>query len=120
MSSPSRRTDRGQAAIEYAGVISLLLFVALAAIQLGVVAYTAQQAGTGARAGARAASMPEGGVSPDAAARAALSDWVADRARIAPGACGDQVTVEVVIDIPRVLPVFDFDPARRSVTMPCD
>ncbi|MGW6459547.1 hypothetical protein ACWF94_27095, partial [Streptomyces sp. NPDC055078] len=31
-----RRADRGQAAIEYAGVITLLLFVALAAIQLGL------------------------------------------------------------------------------------
>ncbi|MCM2389180.1 TadE/TadG family type IV pilus assembly protein [Streptomyces albipurpureus] len=118
MSSPSRRTDRGQAAIEYAGMISLLLFVALAAIQLGVVAYTAQQAGTAARAGARAASMPEGDISAAQAANAAVSDWLTPK--VEPGTCAEEVTVTVRIEIPRVLPVFDFDPAWRSVTMPCD
>ncbi len=43
--------DRGQVAIEYLGFIPILLLVALAAVQLGLVAYTAQQAGTAARAG---------------------------------------------------------------------
>ncbi len=46
------RDDRGQVALEYIGFIAILLLVGLAAIQLGVAAYAANQAGTGARAAA--------------------------------------------------------------------
>ncbi|WP_329022825.1 TadE/TadG family type IV pilus assembly protein [Streptomyces sp. NBC_00690] len=113
-----RRRERGQAAVEYAGVIALLLFVALAAIQLGVAAYAAQQAGTAARAGARAASMPDGDGQAGRAATAAVSEWL--RPRTESGSCGVEVTVEVTVDIPQVLPIFDFGSAHRSVTMPCD
>ncbi|MER7186189.1 TadE/TadG family type IV pilus assembly protein, partial [Streptomyces hyaluromycini] len=45
--------DRGQVAIEYLGFLPILLLVGLAGIQLGAVAYAAEQAGTAARAGAR-------------------------------------------------------------------
>ncbi|MFD9715192.1 TadE/TadG family type IV pilus assembly protein [Streptomyces sp. NPDC059076] len=113
-----RQRERGQAAVEYAGVIALLLFVALAAIQLGVAAYAAQQAGTAARAGARAASMPDGDGRAGLAADAAVSSWLTPKTQS--GSCGDQITVSVTIDIPQVLPIFDFGSARRSVTMPCD
>lgn len=44
-----RARDRGQVAIEYLGFIPVLLLVTLAAVQLGLVAYTAEQAGTAAR-----------------------------------------------------------------------
>ncbi|NEC52522.1 septum formation initiator, partial [Actinospica acidiphila] len=36
--------DRGQVAIEYLGFLPVLLIVAMAAVQLGLIAYTAQQA----------------------------------------------------------------------------
>ncbi|MGW7421338.1 hypothetical protein ACWGJB_14895, partial [Streptomyces sp. NPDC054813] len=39
--------DRGQVAVEYLGFIPVLLIVGLAGIQLGAVAYAAEQAGTG-------------------------------------------------------------------------
>ena len=105
-------TDRGQAALEYAGVITLLLFVALAAIQLGIVAYTAQQAGTAARAAARVASHGEGGG--EAAGYAAMSDWLADGAQVSAPAGGGEVTATVTIQVPALLPVFDFGSARAD------
>ena len=49
--------DRGQASIEFLGFLPILLLVALAVVQLGLAAYAVQQAGTGARAAARTASM---------------------------------------------------------------
>lgn len=112
------RDDRGQAALEYVGVITLLLFVALAAIQLGIAAYAVQQAGTAARAAARTASYPDRDYA--AAGRASLSDWLADGATFSPPSGGDAVTVTATVPIPRVLPVFDFGSASRSVTMPRD
>ena len=54
-----KNRDRGQVALEYLGFVPLLILVALAGIQLGLIAYAAQQAGTAARAGARAASLDE-------------------------------------------------------------
>ncbi|MFF0446813.1 TadE family protein [Streptomyces sp. NPDC004609] len=115
--------DRGQAAVEYAGVITLLLLVGLAAIQLGLVAYTAQQAGTAARAAARTAATKDGEGRAVAAGTAAMSDWLADGADFDHGGCGggdDEISVTVRVQVPRILPVFAFDPARRTVTMPCD
>ncbi|MGV9315065.1 TadE family protein [Streptomyces sp. NPDC003691] len=115
--------DRGQAAVEYAGVLALLVFVALAAIQTGLVAYTAQQAGTAARAAARTEATEDGAGRGPAAGRSAISGWLADGARFDPGGCSgedDEVSVTAVVEVPSLLPVFDFDPAVRTVTMPCD
>lgn len=53
----ARAGDRGQVAIEYLGFLPILVLVGMAAVQLGLIAYTAQQAGTAARAGARSASL---------------------------------------------------------------
>lgn len=50
--SPRERArDRGQVAIEYLGFLPILVLVGMAVVQLGLIAYTAQQAGTAARAG---------------------------------------------------------------------
>ncbi|MFF3400538.1 TadE/TadG family type IV pilus assembly protein [Streptomyces sp. NPDC002659] len=116
------RDDRGQSAVEYAGVVALLLFVALAAIQLGLVAYTAQQAGTASRAAARVASQKDGAGRYEESGRAAMSDWLADRASITegPGGSSDEVRVTVRVKVPALLPVFDFGEAERSTTMPLD
>ncbi|ANW21861.1 hypothetical protein I3J09_09265 [Streptomyces clavuligerus] len=100
-------------------MLALLLFVAVAAIQLGVVAYTAQQAGTAARAAARTAAQEDCDPAPGReAGYEALSGWLDDAdVSVQPG---EDVTATVTVRVPALLPVFAFDPAERRVTMPCD
>ncbi|MFD8230478.1 TadE/TadG family type IV pilus assembly protein [Streptomyces sp. NPDC059696] len=118
MSDSRQRRDRGQVALEYLGFLPILLLVALAAVQLGLIAYTAQQAGTAARAGARSASL--GGPS-EADCRAAVSGWLADETSCLPSPGGDEVTVTAEITIPSVFPGKDnFGTARKTATMPRD
>lgn len=102
-------------------MIALLLFVALAAIQLGIAAYAVQQAGTGARAAARAATYRE--TEDDdyqQAGRAAMSGWLAGGASFAEGGAGSGITVTATVPIPAIIPILDFGDAHRSVTMPRD
>ncbi|MFE3325198.1 TadE/TadG family type IV pilus assembly protein [Streptomyces sp. NPDC059176] len=107
------RADRGQTAVEYLGWLPVLLLVALAAVQFGIAAYGVQQAGTGARAAARTASIGDG--DPTQAARAAVSDWLDLRIT---GGGYDQVTYTATVTIPSLVPgVGDFT-ATRSATMP--
>ncbi|GGU36252.1 pilus assembly protein [Streptomyces violascens] len=118
-----RERDRGQVALEYIGFVAILLFVGLAAIQLGVAAYAVNQAGTGARAAARAASLDDpraGEPKPDpvAAGTAAVSGWLDPRVMRAGGG-GDGVTYTVTVKIPSVVPgIPDFGTATRTSTMP--
>ncbi|WP_345653904.1 TadE/TadG family type IV pilus assembly protein [Streptomyces tremellae] len=113
--------DRGQAALEYAGVVALLLFVAVAALQLGIAGYAVQQAGTGARAAARTATYRETeGDDYQAAGRAAMSGWLADGARFSENGGGTGVTVTARVRIPAIVPLLDLGDATRSVTMPRD
>ncbi|MFD4374387.1 TadE/TadG family type IV pilus assembly protein [Streptomyces sp. NPDC058486] len=117
-SSRPGRGDRGQVALEYLGFLPILLIVGLAGLQLGLAAYAAQQAGTAARAGARAASSDDE-ETPDAltAQRAAVSGWL----DLTPGLPieGDgQVTVTAVVRIPEVVPFWDFAPVQKTATMP--
>ncbi|WP_024759408.1 TadE/TadG family type IV pilus assembly protein [Streptomyces exfoliatus] len=115
---PARRRDRGQAAIEYLGFLPLLLIVGLAGLQLGMAAYAAQQAGTAARAAARAdtVDVPDGEDRPDAKAAglAAMSGWIASGSEIK---VSDGVAT-VWVEIPRVLPFWDFEPVQKTATMP--
>ncbi|MFF4897033.1 TadE/TadG family type IV pilus assembly protein [Streptomyces sp. NPDC001068] len=106
-----RDRDRGQVAVEYLGFIPVLLIVGLAGIQLGAVAYAAEQAGTAARAGARAASLRQ---SADAACAAAVS--LAVTCATADG--GDSVTVTATVHIPKI--VWELGNATKSATMPVD
>ncbi|MGW1374879.1 TadE family protein [Streptomyces sp. NPDC002446] len=112
--------DRGQVSIEFLGFLPILLLVALAVIQLGLAAYTVQQAGTGARAAARTASMDraEQESDPQTAGRAAMSGWVADDATISVGGAGDAVRATATVRIPSLIPGVDFGTASRSATMP--
>ncbi|EFL39409.1 TadE/TadG family type IV pilus assembly protein [Streptomyces fungicidicus] len=112
-----RRRDRGQVALEYLGFLPVLLIVAMAAIQLGLIAYTAQQAGTAARAAARAASLGE---AYGYTCRAAISDWLADGTSCEGYPGGEEVTVTATVDIPSIVPGWNFDPVRKSATMPRD
>lgn len=110
--------DRGQVAIEYLGFIPVLLLVGLAAIQLGVVAYAAQQAGTAARAGARAASLEE---DVGAACAEAVSGKLAVTCGSSGGGgAGSTVTVTSHVTIPSVFPGLGDFQATRSATMPVD
>ncbi|MFJ3893498.1 MULTISPECIES: TadE/TadG family type IV pilus assembly protein [unclassified Streptomyces] len=116
MSYALRARDRGQVAIEYLGFIPILLLVALAAVQLGLVAYTAQQAGTAARAGARSASLRQGA---QPACSEAVSDWLSVSCPESFG--GDTVSVTATIHIPSVIPGYDgFGNASKTATMPLD
>ncbi|MFF4358487.1 TadE/TadG family type IV pilus assembly protein [Streptomyces sp. NPDC001604] len=115
---PYARTlrDRGQVAIEYLGFLPILLIVGMAVVQLGLIAYTAQQAGTAARAGARAESLQPGTAQEGCAN--AVSDWLSVTCDAAPN--GDTVTVTATVQIPSIVPGWDFDPARKTATMPLD
>ncbi|MER6631329.1 TadE/TadG family type IV pilus assembly protein [Streptomyces sp. NPDC000987] len=117
--TPRRRTtrDRGQVALEYLGFLPVLLIVGMAVVQLGLIAYTAQQAGTAARAGARSASLDRGA---DAACDQAVSGFLADDTSCASAFGGDEVTVTATVHIPSIVPGWDFGPAHKSATMPLD
>ncbi|MFF2726702.1 TadE/TadG family type IV pilus assembly protein [Streptomyces sp. NPDC058008] len=110
--------QRGQAAIEYVGVLTLLLVVTLAVVQLGIAVYAAQQAGTAARAGARVASYDRASMGADQAARASMSGWLADGASVEERPGFDGTTVTVKVPIPALLPMFDFGSVTKRATMP--
>ncbi|MEU9110250.1 TadE/TadG family type IV pilus assembly protein [Streptomyces sp. NPDC048483] len=116
---PGRHRDRGQVSIEFLGFLPVLLAVALAVVQLGLGAYAVQQAGTGARAAARTASLDEADreTGPQAAGRAAMSGWIAKGATISVGG-GSAVHATATVHIPSIIPGVDFGSASRSATMP--
>ncbi|UNO40173.1 TadE family protein [Streptomyces sp. MST-110588] len=117
----ARGRDRGTVSIEFLGFLPILLAIALGVVQLGIAAYAVQQAGTGARAAARAYSQDkaDSAADPEAVGRAAMSGWVGERANFAGGPGGDQVEVTVTVEIPSVIPGVDhLGTAARSATMP--
>ncbi|MET8561375.1 TadE/TadG family type IV pilus assembly protein [Streptomyces flaveolus] len=107
------RRDRGQVAVEYLGFVPVLLIVGLAGIQIGAVAYAAEQAGTAARAGARAAALDQ---SYAQACADAVSGGIDVSCSAAPG--DDAVTVTATVHIPAI--VWDLGSATKSATMPLD
>ncbi|GAA2883272.1 TadE/TadG family type IV pilus assembly protein [Streptomyces mexicanus] len=109
--------DRGQVAIEYLGFVPLLMLVAVAVIQIGLVAYAAQQAGTAARAGARAASLRQD--SGTACARA-VSSGLAGGTTCPAAYGGEEVTVTATVPIPSIVPGWDLGQVHRTATMPLD
>ncbi|MCZ4100846.1 pilus assembly protein [Streptomyces sp. So13.3] len=112
--------ERGSASLEFLGVLPILLLIALAGIQLGFVAYAANQAGTAARTAARTAALRAPHPDAGEAGRNAVSDWLRDGTVISPASDdGDSVTMTATINIPSVIPgVSIFGPVRRSATMP--
>ncbi|MCK1821181.1 pilus assembly protein [Streptomyces sp. XM83C] len=113
-----RPRDRGQVAIEYLGFIPVLILVALAGIQLGLVAYAAQQAGTAARAGARSASLLPG--SAQQACAEAVSDGLAGDTTCSSSESGTEVEVTAAVKIPTLVPGWDLGAAKRTAVMPLD
>lgn len=116
-----RPGDRGVASLEYLGMLPFLLLIALAGIQLGLVAYCGEQAGTAARAAARTAALPppDGGTAQGTAAgENAVSDWLTAHVTW-PRDDGDGYTARAEVDVPSVLPgVHLFGPVSRTATMP--
>ncbi len=102
-------------------MLPLLLLVAMAAIQLGIVGYAVQQAGTGARAAARVASREETADRYAAGGRAAMSDWTAERSSFTRADGTGEVRVTATVSIPSLLPGMDsLGSASRSATMPSE
>ncbi|GAA2242679.1 septum formation initiator [Streptomyces ruber] len=113
------RDDRGVSMLEFAGFLPILLVVGMAAIQLGLVGYGINQAGTAARAAARAESLEPG--TGAAAGRAAASGWLDPDPAVAPGGGGgDTTTATVTVTVPSVIPLFEVPAIQRSATMPND
>ncbi len=108
-----RAGERGSASVEFLGFLPILLLVALAGVQLGLLAYTGTQAGTAARAAARTDDPGAG--------QAAMSGWLRGGATITASYGDHSVTMTARIPVPSVLPGIDFfDPVTRSATMPRD
>jgi hypothetical protein len=109
------------ASLEYLGMLPLLLLFALAGIQLGLVAYCGEQAGTAARSAARTASLapPAGGTANgEAAGENAVSDWL-DAKITWDDVSRESYTAKATIKVPSVLPgVHLFGPVSRTATMP--
>ncbi|GAA3642716.1 TadE/TadG family type IV pilus assembly protein [Streptomyces fenghuangensis] len=113
--------ERGQVAIEYVGVLSLLLLVGLLVIQLGLAVFAVQQVGTASRAAARIASYDEADRDYRQAGRDAMSTWLADEAVFRRAVRGDEVKVTARVPIPSLVPgLLDGLNAERSATMPLD
>ncbi|GAA1884087.1 TadE/TadG family type IV pilus assembly protein [Streptantibioticus ferralitis] len=107
------RRERGSASVEFLGFLPILLLVALAGVQLGLVAYVGTQAGTAARAAAR--------TNDPGAGTASVSGWLRGATRVDVSGGDDAVQATVTIKIPSVFPgVSLFDPVTRSATMPRD
>ncbi|WEH37613.1 TadE/TadG family type IV pilus assembly protein [Streptomyces sp. AM 4-1-1] len=104
--------------MEYLGFLPVLLLIGLAGIQLGLVAYTAQQAGTAARAAARTASQQETAGQYARVGTSSMSGWLADGATFSVGG-GDAVTVTVTVDVPSLFPGLH-PSVTKSATMPSD
>ncbi|MET7348267.1 TadE family protein [Streptomyces mirabilis] len=113
------RDDRGVSMLEFAGFLPILLLIGMAAIQLGLIGYGINQAGTGARAAARVASQQGGPAEGTAAGQAAVSGWL--KPDVPPPAKGaDTTTATVTVHVPSVIPLFGPYTVTRHATMPTD
>lgn len=117
---PARFDDRGTAILEFTGFLPVLLLIGMATIQLGLVGYSANQAGSAARAAARVASQADGDPGAGAAAgKAAMSEGLDSSVTWGGGA--DTTTATVRVQVPTLLPFVDTDwSVTRSATMPND
>ncbi|MGW3496962.1 TadE/TadG family type IV pilus assembly protein [Streptomyces sp. NPDC001020] len=110
------RSDRGVSMLEFAGFLPILLLIGMAAIQLGLIGYGINQAGSGARAAARAGSFQDGGG--EAAGRAAVSGWLNADPSVERG--DDTTTATVTVHVPAVIPLLSGWDITRHATMPTD
>ncbi|MHA5049148.1 TadE/TadG family type IV pilus assembly protein [Streptomyces sp. SD15] len=109
------RDDRGVSMLEFAGFLPILLVVGMAAIQLGLIGYGINQAGSGARAAARVQSQGGNGT---AAGQAAVSGWLTPQ--VTPEDGPDLTTATVQVTVPGVIPLLGPYTLTRRATMPTD
>ncbi|MFE9893997.1 TadE/TadG family type IV pilus assembly protein [Streptomyces sp. NPDC005529] len=109
------RDDRGVSILEFTGFLPILLLIGMATIQLGLIGYGANQAGSGARAAARVASQGGDGA---AAGQAAVSGWLDPQ--VAPAQGADLTTATVTVHVPGLIPLFGGYDLSRTATMPTD
>ncbi|MEU0438086.1 TadE/TadG family type IV pilus assembly protein [Streptomyces sp. NPDC006290] len=109
------RGDRGVSILEFVGFLPILLMIGMATIQLGLIGYGINQAGSGARAAARVASQGGDG---GAAGQAAVSGWLDPR--VEPVSGPDLTTATVTVRVPGVIPLFGPYTVTRRATMPTD
>jgi len=95
-------TDRGQAAVEFALAIPIVVVLLLGVIQVLIVGLRQAALDTAARNGARAASVAGDAAS---AARAAVDDAVGLRVEVVTSVGRSNVTVVVTYDDPTSVPV---------------
>jgi Flp pilus assembly protein TadG len=104
----NKRSERGSAAVEFALILPLLLTMALALVQVGLLVKDQLIVEEAARAGAREASVTaDDGAAREAALRAAVS---LDHDRLSVGieredGPGSAVTVRVTYHAPVVVPI---------------
>ncbi|MFD4830390.1 TadE/TadG family type IV pilus assembly protein [Streptomyces uncialis] len=111
-----RRGDRGVSTLEFAGFLPVLLLVGLAAIQLGLIGYSASQAGSAARAAARVTAQGGPG---EAAGLAAMDSGLDATVTTSEGPELSRATVTV--NVPLLVPFLGSGmEVRREVTMPTD
>ncbi|WP_238431768.1 TadE family protein [Streptomyces cavernae] len=116
---PRRRWgDRGVSMLEFAGFLPILLLVGMAALQLGLVGYGINQAGSAARAAARAESREPG--TGGAAGAAAMDGDLDLNITVGPGGA-DSTKATAFVDVPSIIPLFGGGwTVQRSATMPND
>ena len=106
-----RRDERGQASIEFVGLLPLVLAVLVGAMQVMILAYTAHAASEAARDGARAYSLDQ---APEAAARNSLPGAIA---LVGVSTYGPNHGVRVTVEAPPMLFLVDRQ-ITRTVVMP--
>ncbi|CAM5423147.1 TadE family protein [Streptomyces abikoensis] len=119
MADRTGRGDRGQAAVEFIGMLPVLILIGLAVIQTGIAMYAMEQAGTAARAAARTAARPGMENGCRSAGEASISGWMAKRADIRCRNGIDEVTASAEVRIPSLIG-FDLGSTTKTVTMPRD
>ncbi|MEU0638897.1 TadE/TadG family type IV pilus assembly protein [Streptomyces albidoflavus] len=104
--------------LEFAGFLPVLLLIGLAAIQLGLVGYAANQAGSAARAAARVASQEDTGAGA-AAGQAAVGAGM--DVSFSWGGGDGTTKATAAVKVPTLLPfVGNGWTVTRSATMPDD
>jgi Flp pilus assembly protein TadG len=106
-----RDRESGSAAVEFALVLPVVLVVALALVQVGLLARDRLLVEAAARAGARTAAVEADDVAIRAAALAAAPDLDPSVSTVAvarTGTQGDPVTVSIAYDEPIRVPLIDW------------
>jgi hypothetical protein len=103
--------EQGQASVEFAGLLTLVLACFLAALQLLLAGYCAVVEDGATRAAARAASR---GGDATAAAHASMPDWLAGRTTVQ--VRGEQVVLTT--RIPALIPGLSLAALHSSATFP--